>query len=463
LKNILIPINHGLSSRYILRSNLLNNLISHSNGKIIIAVANPNAFSDLISQFKGRVSFLRSPELINSYSKKQKIYRYINLIQTFGLPKDKIYSAIWVKKKLWEKNTHYSRIKRIFVLTLSRIHSNFYFFRKALKFLTYPLIIDSRFTELLKNKTIDKVLVDGPTSLWPINSYWIAASKKLGLETTTIITNWDHPTTRGYQSIDSNQYLVWGKSMKEEMIKYQDAKKDNVVEVGSILFDMYNDKSFILPINKLKTKNSQNIKNGYALVITNSPYYPYNLEIIKYLRKHIQSEIKLVIRLHPLYNDHYAKEELALHKDYDRVESNVVYFYPKSSSCAFSADMSFEEIQLSASLIANAGVIVNSMSTMILDGLICNTPVVNIAFDWKKNVLIYLLASKQEYRIHLKRILKADGLFLAKNRKELISLINKLPLSKKLEYNKSNKVIIKNECGTIDGNASINIAKNIIK
>jgi len=100
---------------------------------------------------------------------------------------------------------------------------------------------------------------------------------------------------------------------------------------------------------------------------------------------------------------------------------------------------------------------------MILDGLICNTPVVNIAFDWKKNVLIYLLASKQEYRIHLKRILKADGLFLAKNRKELISLINKLPLSKKLEYNKSNKVIIKNECGTIDGNASINIAKNIIK
>jgi len=367
-----------------------------------------------------------------------------------------------VKKKIWEKNTHYPRIKRIFVLTLSRIHSNFYFFRKALKFLTYPLIIDSRFTELLKNKTIDKVLVDGPTSLWPINSYWIAASKKLGLETTTIITNWDHPTTRGYQSIDSNQYLVWGKSMKEEMIKYQDAKKDNVVEVGSILFDMYNDKSFILPINKLKTKNSQNIKNGYALVITNSPYYPYNLEIIKYLRKHIQSEIKLVIRLHPLYNDHYAKEELALHKDYDRVESNVVYFYPKSSSSALSADMSFEEIQLSASLIANAGVIVNSMSTMILDGLICNTPVVNIAFDWKKNVLIYLLASKQEYRIHLKRILKADGLFLAKNRKELISLINKLPLSKKLEYNKSNKAIIKNECGTIDGNASINIAKNII-
>jgi hypothetical protein len=463
MKNILITINHGLSSRYILRSNLLNNLISYSNSKIVIAVADPNAFSDLVSRFKGRVSFIRSPELINPDTKKNNLCNYIDLIQTFGIPKDKIYSAIWVKKKIWEKNTHYSRIKRIFVLTLSRIHSNFYFFRKALKFLTYPLIIDSRFTELLKNKTIDKVLVDGPTSLWPINSYWLAASKKLGLETTTIITNWDHPTTRGYQSIDSNQYLVWGKSMKEEMIKYQDAKKDNVVEVGSILFDMYNDKSFILPINKLKTKNSQNIKNGYALVITNSPYYPYNLEIIKYLRKHIQSEIKLVIRLHPLYNDYYAKEELALHKDYDRVESNVVYFYPKSSSCAFSFDMSFEEIQLSVSLIANAGVIVNSMSTMLLDGLINNKPVINIAFDWGKKSLFANPLSLYKYRIHLSRVINAPGTYLVRTRAELSDLIYEL-VNQRLELKGSSIIdeIILNECGVIDGNASINIAKNII-
>ena len=123
-QNILITINHGLSSRYILRSNLLNNLISYSNSKIIIAVADPNAFFDLVSRFKGRVSFVQSPELINSYSKKQKIYRYIKLIQTFGLPKDKIYSAIWVKKKLFEKNINYSLIKIIFVLILSKIHCN---------------------------------------------------------------------------------------------------------------------------------------------------------------------------------------------------------------------------------------------------------------------------------------------------------------------------------------------------
>ena len=143
-------------------------------------------------------------------SKKQKIYRYINLIQTFGLPHEKIYTAIWVKKKLFEQNTDKTWFKKLIVLTLSRIHCNFYLFRRVIRFLTYQLLIDSRYTELLKEKNIDKVIIDGLTSLWPNNACWIAASKNIGLRITTIITNWDHPTTRGYESISANQYLVWG-------------------------------------------------------------------------------------------------------------------------------------------------------------------------------------------------------------------------------------------------------------
>ena len=461
--NILITINHGLSSRYILRSNLLNNLISYSNSKIVIAVADPNAFFDLVSRFKGRVSFIRSPKLIYSHSKKRKIYRYINLIQTFGLPKDKIYSAIWVKKKLFEKNTNYPPIKKIFVLILSRIHCNFYLFRKILRFLTYPLVIDPRYTALLKEKNIDKVLLDGFTSLWPINAYWIAASKKLGLETTTIITNWDHPTTRGYESIEANQYLVWGKSMKEEMIKYQDINSSKLDISGSIIFDMYSDPTFILPVEQMNSSYSRNIPKQYVLFLTHSPYYPYNFELIKYIRKQIQNDITLVIRLHPLYLDNFAKNELEKHKKYDVANQNVIYFYPNSASNSLSADMCYKEIQLSASLVGNAKVIINCMSTMLLDGLINNKPVINIAFDWGKGSLIANPLSIAEYRIHLSRVINAPGTYLVRTRAELSDLIYEL-VNQRLELKGSSIIdeIILNECGVIDGSASINIAKNII-
>ncbi len=463
-QNILITINHGLSSRYILRSNLLNNLISYSNSKIIIAVADPNEFSDLLNQFKGSVIFVRTPALINSYSKKRKLYRYINLIQTFGVPNDKIYSAIWVKKKLFNKNTNYPIIKKIFVLILSRIHCNLYLFRKILRFLTYPLVIDPRYTALLKEKNIDKVLLDGLTSIWPVNAYWIAASKKLGLETTTIITNWDHPTTRGYESIEANQYLVWGKSMKGEMIKYQDINSSKLDISGSIIFDMYSDPTFILSVEQMNSSYSRNIPKQYVLFVTHSPYYPYNFELIKYIRKQIQNDITLLIRLHPLYLDNFAKNELEKHKKYDVANQNVIYFYPNSASNSLSADMSYKEIQLSASLVGNAKVVINCMSTMLLDGLINNKQVINIAFNWGNWTLIANSLSIAEYRIHLSRVINAPGTYLVRTRAELSNLIYKL-VNQSLELKGSSIIdeIILNECGVIDGNASINIAKNIIK
>ena len=39
---------------------------------------------------------------------------------------------------------------------------------------------------------------------------------------------------------------------------------------------------------------------------------------------------------------------------YERANSNLIYFYPNSSNNSLAADMSYEEMQLSASLVANA-------------------------------------------------------------------------------------------------------------
>ena len=355
-QNILITINHGLSSRYILRSDLINDLISSSNIKIIIAVADSNSFSDLISQFKGRLSIVRSPKIINGSSIKEKIYKYIKLIQNFGIPNHRVYDAIWIKRKLFAESSNYSSIKKIFVLTFSRIHCHSYIFRRILRKLTYYITKDLRFIQLLKESKIDKVMLDGLTSLWPNNSYWISASKNLGINTTTLITNWDHPTTRGYESINANQYLVWGKSMRDEMIKYHDIKPKKVDITGSVIFDLYSNPSFILSDNQINSIYKRNIPKTYVLFLTNSPYYPHNLKLVKYIRNQLRKDITLVIRLHPLYLDDFAKNEFLKHKEYDKANSNLIYIYPNSLNNSMSADMSYEEIQLSASLVANARV-----------------------------------------------------------------------------------------------------------
>ena len=90
------------------------------------------------------------------------------------------------------------------------------------------------------------------------------------------------------------------------------------------------------------------------------------------MREQIENDITLLVRLHPLYLDDFAKNELAKHKKLDVATQNIIYFYPSSESDSLTADMSYKEIQLSASLVANAKVVITCMSTMVLDGLINN-------------------------------------------------------------------------------------------
>tara|TARA_B100002051_G_C16732371_1_gene639054 strand:- start:1556 stop:2860 length:1305 start_codon:yes stop_codon:yes gene_type:complete len=431
---------------------------------IIIAVDDPSTFSYLVSQFKERITIVQSPNIVNGLSKKEKIYRYIKLIQSFGIPDEKKYNAIWVKKNLFTKHANYSSIKKIFVLLCSRIHCNFQLFRKILRYITYHITIDSRFTDILKQKKIDKVMLDGLTSVWTNNSYWVSASKHLGINTTTLITNWDHPTTRGYESINAKEYLVWGKSMRDEIIKYHDIEPHKVNIKGSIIFDMYSDSSFILSNNKIKSIYNTIIPDKYVLFLTHSPYYPYNFELIKYIRKQLQDDMALIVRLHPLYLDDFAKSELEKHKKYDKANSNVIYFYPNSSNNSLAADMSYGEIQLSASLVANALVMINCMSTMLLDGLISNKKVINIAFDWRKRISHPMPLSIAEYRLHLSRVINAPGSHLVRTRNELSVQLSDL-INQNYESKNSSIIdeIILKECGVIDGSVAINIANHLIK
>ena len=162
----------------------------------------------------------------------------------------------------------------------------------------------------------------------PDNTYWISAAKQLGIKTTIIITNWDHPTTRGYQTIESDEYIVWGSSMKHEMTFYQDSPEKNIREMGLILFDYYHNNSFYKNLEQLQFKKDLNL--SYILFITNSPYYPHNFSIMKFINNILPNVSNLYVRLHPLHNEKIAKKWFKI-KDFEN--KNKIYHYLSKSQC----------------------------------------------------------------------------------------------------------------------------------
>jgi CDP-glycerol glycerophosphotransferase (TagB/SpsB family) len=301
--------------------------------------------------------------------------------------------------------------------------------------------------------------------LIPAASFWIAACKNLEIGSVTIVTNWDHPTVRGYAGIKSKYYYVWGNSMRNELQTHHDIDPQYIKKVGSLLFDLYSHPDYLKSQDYLNFKSKLPISDKYVLIITNSPTFQYNLKIIKFIRNNLEKDIQIIIRLHPSFLHKPYKERIENHIRYNEHNDNVIYFFPQLNDSLIPTDMSYEEMQLSSSLVANAQVVISTMSTMILDGIISKKKLINIAFDWEKDDWSILKLGLLKNRIHLNRILDNKLMYCAQNRTELIALIKSFINEASNSNGKYLNIdhTIKAECGPIDGKGNWRIISMINK
>ena len=260
----------------------------------------------------------------------------------------------------------------------------------------------------------------------------------------------------------SDYYFVWGKSMHDEMVEYHDISHDKIIIAGSIIFDMYAKDSYILSSKVINDKIQNEFPNEYVLFLSHSPYYPYNLQLIRFISKILNDRSKLVVRLHPLFTDKSAENELELHKELEKNNPNIIYVYPNSSSDSLSGDMGYNEVQLSSSMVANANIVINCLSTMLLDCMINNIPTINIGFDWYENDSLIIPLAIAEHRVHLKRVVNSGFSYTAHSKDELKSLLLK-DVNEKKNKNIIINDIITNECGHITGNVAKDISDKIAK
>lgn len=448
-----------------MRTNLLYDLSKQFDGKIFLSVPNVNQFGGLISKSFQNIHLVEQPEIKISSKLKSRILKYIYFIHCYGMPNDKIFSATWVKYQNFKWRNDYSNIKKSIVKLLISVHRQSFLFRNILNQFQLWCINSNNFKDFLWAKNINTVILDGFPNLIPAAPFWIAACKNLGIGSVTIVTNWDHPTCRGYAGIKSKYYYVWGNSMRNELQTHHDIDPQYIKEAGSLLFDFYSHPNYLNRQNFLKLKSEFSISDKYVLIITNSPNYHHNLKIIKFIRNNLENDIQLVVRLHPSFLHKPYKERLQNHIRYNQENDNVIYFFPQLNDSLIPTDMSYEEIQLSSSLVANAQVFINLMSTMILDGIISNKKLINIVFDWEKDDWSILKLGLSKNRIHLNRTLDNKLMYFARNRTELIALIKSFinePSNSNGKYLNIDHTI-KAECGPIDGNGNRRIISMINK
>jgi hypothetical protein len=241
------------------------------------------------------------------------------------------------------------------------------------------------------------------------------AVKKREIKTATFLFSWDNLTSQGRILPDYDVYFTWNHKIKKDLLSFYPAiNKKNVFVTGTPQFDFHFNKQFIDSKEKLYKFLKISQEKKIILYSTGMAYYtPKEYVIVKEIEKvlrEIDENLQLVVRI-------YAKDDNTEY--YKLREENANISIPDHFWELNHLTPTIKDITLFNSLINHCSIGINVASTVSLDLVILNKPVINIAFN-PPGENVYPNDYEKIYDFdHYQPIVKSEAISLVKNVKDL--------------------------------------------
>lgn len=273
-----------------------------------------------------------------------------------------------------------------------------------------------------------------------------------------MVRSWDNITNKGLFRVRPDYLLVNNEIIKEEAIKYEDINPERVVVVGMPQFDYY--------LNEPRSSRDDFFRrihlNPKKKLIMFSPhgarFHDTDWQIMEILKKAraskeiLEEGVQFLVRFPP--NDDVPLGDFAPDENFfiDRpakVFSGGLYRDQELDKSAM--------IHLADSLFYS-DIIVTYNSSIIIDAAAFNKPTIGVFFDgWEKKSDIYRSVARFMEYDHTQYILKTGGLWVTRDRKELIKAINAY-LKNPYYDSDGRKKILETQTAGFDGRSGKKIA-----
>lgn len=264
-----------------------------------------------------------------------------------------------------------------------------------------------------------------PTYLAP----FLYAAQQLKIPTSTFIFSWDNLASKGRMLGAFDYFLVWSHLMKDELLYfYPNVTREKVQVVGTPQFEPY-------VMTKYKTTTEEfyakfnldpNLKTiCYSCAdVSIGANDPIVIRAIANAIKTnaIKTKVQLIVRTSPAEDDSRFK---AIRDEFPEIIWNVPKWILTRDNHAESWSQripSEEDITDLRSLLQNVDVNINMCSTMSLDFMLFDKPVINTVFGNFENGM-YDDQRFLNYG-HFKKVVDSQAVTIAKNATELIDQIN---------------------------------------
>jgi hypothetical protein len=305
-----------------------------------------------------------------------------------------------------------------------------------------------------KIKTFDKVFLLSTDEI--LDKSILKFCKLNSIECTVSVHSWDNLPARGFMADKPDKLLVWNMTMKEQAKKLHNIEYSDVKIVGVSQFYFY--KTIENQTSLELFKKFYAINDNNVVTYTCSAYRVFpdeDLFIYKLIESCKKLDVLLIIRLHPterhgLYIDKYSDI------------NNVILDKPSgffAATLTDDIDNNQDEILRFISLMKYSNVIVNLASTISLDAIIFDTPVICISFNIDENITnSWNEASRWYESTHYEDIVKSNAITISNSMEEIENDI--LLYLNDATYLQKNRIKLAKEWCNIDINSSDKIVES---
>lgn len=451
-------VSHGFSSRMVFQTGLLAKLAAK--GKKVSVISPDKNDANLVDYCKKQGVELHEFRVSNSLLKVD-----YSFMRKYFLEDIRNNPGLWAKhlhstKGNTSKNPYF-RLRPYVYYQVYKMIKVFPFIRTWFKRYEDRLLDSAKAIQLLKE--INPKLV---VATYPVNmpeSMLLRAAQKLGIKTSIHLLSWDNITCKGYFPATAEYYVAWGPIMEQEFKEYYQATDENVFACGVPHFDEHNKVKDHPDFEEFVNELGLDGKKPYLFVAMSSPYFaPKGIDVIEWLADQVEKnafgeEMQLIVRPHP-QNVQGGMADLSWRGRLEGLKSKRVGVdYPSLVQSKLPWSMQDHDMRRLSNLLAGCVVCINFGSTVSIDALMVERPVIVVAFDAHEELPWYKSGRRQMDYIHYKKLIEMGGVKVAYSFEEFTKHLHLYINDPDADWD-LRQYTLSMECGVNDGKATDRVA-----
>jgi hypothetical protein len=293
---------------------------------------------------------------------------------------------------------------------------------------------------------------------------WLLAAGLLGIPRAVWIRSWDNLTSKIHALPDAEIFFVWSDLMAHELRQYfpEYAHRQTIL-TGPLQFDGHHDPANVIPREEFCARMGLNPNRSIILYCTGGPHImTKEYFVIRDLQKvvadmpaHVRPQI--LVRVHPY----------SWNSDFRAYESlRDVCLWPREKDAPAMAGGSttglIDDYKIMMSSFHHQAVNVNIASTVTLDSVVLDKPVINVAYDGSQRLHPFVSAARSYRYDHYKPVVRSGAVSVAYSLDDLRKYVNQA-LVHPDGQRQQRQDLVRLECGEVDGRAGERLVDAIVQ